>query len=143
MDKDKSKKQQSQNSQNYEKKDSGARKFFSKVSQRGAGSSVLGIVIGILLIAAFMSMLTGGQPKTFASLLETIQDCPQIDITFLLDWIEVPRITADWEVFNFLRDFINSWLDLAGGLWSFIFFVGNGIVNFILLLIWFLRWFLL
>lgn len=140
MDKDNSK---MQDSQSYEKKDSGARKFFSKVSQRGAGASVLGIVIGILLITAFTSMLTGGQPKTFASFLEAIQNCPQIDISFLFDWIEVPRITADWEALNFVRNFINSWLDLAGGLWSFLLFLSSGILNFVALLLWLLPWFFL
>lgn len=124
-------------------KESSSRKFFSKVSQRGNGSSVLGIIIGILFITAFMSMLTGGQPKTFASFLEAIRNCPQIDISFLFDWIVVPRITADWEALNFVRNFINSWLDLAGGLWSFLLFLSSGILNFVALLLWLLPWFFL
>lgn len=116
-------------------------KILSNSTKRG--SSLLSLVVCILLASCFIALLTGGTPKTFASLLETIQSCPTLDFTFLFDWGDNILITSDWEMFNFLRDFFNLWLTAFGGLWSFLFFLAQGLVNFILIVTWLLKWFFL
>lgn len=57
-----------------------------------------------LLVVSVFRVANGGYALTFQSFLDSIQNMPSItDFVANLDL----TITADWGIFNFLRDFIN------------------------------------
>ncbi len=64
-----------------------------------------------LLIVSFFRIASGGYALTFQSFLDSIQNMPSIT-NFAANFDLT--ISADWGVFNFLRDFINMLGTLTG-----------------------------
>lgn len=66
--------------------------------------SILIILVCLLFVIAFFRSINGSEPLTFTGLLETLSNSPQIALTNFLDF----SIYGDWGIFDFLRDFINT-----------------------------------
>lgn len=89
-------------------------------------SSIFGGILLVLVIMNIPRAITGqGFNFTFSALLDTLQDVPTIDITWVSDTFK--PIVDDWGAFNFLRTFINFFVDSL----SAVAFIGTGIVQVI------------
>lgn len=63
----------------------------------------LAIIIAILFLANYIRLTANNGFLTFKALIEKCSQFSSIGMTSLIDL----TITADWWIFNFLRDFIN------------------------------------
>ena len=105
-------------------------------STRGLGMQALTFVFYIFFLVIFtvaFYRFTAGLPvPTFTGLLNFIQTCPNVT----LDPHFIGTITADWGVFNFFRDFINTLTTILGvGMYG-----ASCITQVILLIAWFIGW---
>lgn len=100
------------------------------------GLSILSLVFIIILAAGLLRKLSGGSSvPTFTGFLEMLTSVPDISIPFINAGI-IQQL-GDWGIFNFLRDFLNIFIDLL----NIVVFLCNGIVQINLYVIYFLRWF--
>ena len=100
------------------------------------GFSILGIVFMLILMAALLRKLSGGSSiPTFTSFLEMLTSVPDISIPFINAGI-IQQL-GDWGIFNFLRDFLNIFIDLL----NIVVFLCNGFIQINLYVIYFVRWF--
>lgn len=102
-----------------------------------SATNVITLVFAIILVFCVFRLLFGNRPPlTFESFLSVLEDAPVVDISPIMQRLnDKLTITADWGVFNFLRDFFN----LFTGLMSFGTFVSVSMSNFIIYLTYFLR----
>lgn len=98
-------------------------------------SQILGIILVIMLIAVAIRFAMGSESiPTFTGFLETLTSAPEINIPFLTQTTGI--IMADWGIFNFIRDFINTLMQIVDVL---IFFF-NGILSVLTYVVYFFRW---
>lgn len=105
-------------------------------STRGLGMKALTFVFYVfflvLFIVAFYRFTVGMPIPTFTGLLNFIQTCPNVT----LDPHFIGTISADWGIFNFLRDFINTLTTILGvGMYAC-----SSVTQVIILVAWFLAW---
>lgn len=98
----------------------------------GSGHSILTIVFALLLVSALLGVLLNRESFTFAGLLEFFQTAPTVNFNFL-DWTAVTL--GDWGAFNFLRDFINFFLDI----FNVIAFLGACLLQVLSYVLWFFK----
>lgn len=73
------------------------------------GRGVLGVVFIILCLFAFSSALMGRDSTlSFTGLLNSISSMPTIEMSKVFDFVNDLRITLNWGVFNWFRDFLND-----------------------------------
>ena len=100
---------------------------------RGLGFKVFALVMSVLIAVACISILTGGEPKTFLSFLEMLHN--------------VPSITTDWlSLTNFVVD-LPSWLDwlepfanIIADLFKLLSFFVVGIIQALTFILYMLTW---
>ncbi len=97
-------------------------------------SSIPLTVFVILFLFSFSSVLMGRDSTiTFSGLLNSISSVPTIDMSVIFSFVSDSKITSDWTVFNWLRDFLNNlFLPLIGVV---VYFCAS-IAQLLLLLIW-------
>lgn len=79
---------------------------------RSSGANFFTIVFMCLFLIMFFSAATGLDTSfTFTGFLEGLADSPSIDTSWIKTFNSL-RITSDWDIFNFLRDFINTFMDI-------------------------------
>lgn len=105
-------------------------------SSRGLGVQALTftfyIAFLVLFVVAFYRYTAGMPLPTFTGLLNFIQTCPNVTLHPHI----IGSIEADWGIFNFFRDFINTLTTIFGvGMYAC-----SSIAQVILLLGWFLAW---
>lgn len=96
--------------------------------------TVFSIIIVILLSISLIRVLNSGDSISFSSFLEMLRDSPSINMPFRI--FKDLTITADWGVFNFLRNFIN----VLGNITSVAVFISAGLANVLLYLVYFVRY---
>lgn len=93
---------------------------------------ILTLIIVILLLLNLYSTLLGtgsiSSKFTFERLLYVFQDAPDV-VTPVRDWLHLDswKITSDWGPFNFVREFINLFIDIL----HFLNFIVMGLVQLI------------
>lgn len=91
-------------------------------------SIILAIFIAIFIIAV-ARVLLGSAPLTFRGFLDSLINCPTIDIsTNIIDF----TIAGSWGVFDFLRVFING---ISQVLNTSVFIIGL-LINLLLVILW-------
>ena len=81
----------------------------------------LAIIIAILFLANYIRLTANNGFLTFEALIERCSQFSSIGMTTLIDL----TITADWSIFNFLRDFINIFTSL----FSVIMYLATNVMN--------------
>lgn len=101
-------------------------------------SFILRFVAVILLVAnLFIALFGSGNYFTFDKLLNVFQDAPDVvakvrEVLQMDSW----KIDTDWGVFNFLRDFINTFIDIA----NFALFISLGAVQVVVYIGYFIKY---
>lgn len=107
--------------------------YNAMVAERGVG--FFHVVFLFLFVIMFFSVATGSnQEVTFTSLLEVLSDSPVISS----DWVESFRdlsIGSDWGIFNFLKDFLNTIIQVIG----FLLYIVNGLVQVVVYIAYLFR----
>lgn len=102
-----------------------------------AGSSIVGIVLIIIILFNIPSVVAGNDEVSsyfsFERFMNMLAQAPTIDMTWITNVLQ--PITADWGVFQFFAEFLNSLLTLLQG----ICFLAVGIVNLVSYLLYFLK----
>lgn len=100
------------------------------------GIGVVKVVFLLLIVFSVFAYLRDDESSiTFNSLLDIIGNAPQISLDWL-DWTEISF--GDWGILNPLRNLLSTLIDLVNVLC----FLGTGLVQAVLYLLYFL-WFLL
>lgn len=107
----------------------------SVANYASSGYSILSILLVLLLLFAVFRALTGGGPYlTFSMLLDALKDAPSIDLSNLTVFNQL-HISSDWGLLNFLKDFLNFFVDIL----SVVGYLGAGLVNLCIYFGYFLR----
>ncbi|MBE5757329.1 MAG: hypothetical protein E7345_00145 [Clostridiales bacterium] len=101
------------------------------------GFNVFNLIFLILISVSLIRILRGNSDDivSFGSLLDLLQDAPVIS-DGVGTFVERLNITADWGIFNFLRNLFNDIL----GLWSILIWMGSSLVDVIVYIYYFLKW---
>lgn len=83
-------------------------------------------IFAILLVILLVKTASGFEPITFTSLLEFLSSVKKVFVDFSIGDF---TITADWGLFDGLRDFLNIPMSMIG----IVVFVGKSLVN----ILWF------
>lgn len=70
------------------------------------------VFMAIFLLAFFSAASGSDNTITFTSFLNALADSPSIDTSWIKTFNDL-RISSDWGVFDFLRDFINTLMDIV------------------------------
>lgn len=71
------------------------------------------VIFLVLFLLMFFSAVSGTDYNfTFTSFLESLSDSPTVDTSWIKTFNSL-RISSDWDLFNFLRDFINTFMDIV------------------------------
>lgn len=98
-------------------------------------SGVLKIVFLFLLLGMLFRLLKGETIlPTFTSFLETLESVPNLSNSWLSN-VDL-SITADWDKFNFLRDFLNLFIEPI----EIVFTMINGIGQVLIYVFYFIKW---
>lgn len=103
-------------------------------SSFSAISRLLSIVVCFLIIVALARALMGQEPIYFSSFLEGLANAPST--TFALSMPKL-YIDADWGIFEFFRNLLNSF----GSIIQLLLFIVNGLVNLVSYLLYFVGFF--
>lgn len=112
----------------------------TKSSNRSMGNSVSSggffrIAFFVLFVLMFYSVATGSsQEVTFSSLLDILSGAPVIDNSWVQSFRDL-SISSDWGVFNFLRDFLNTLMQII----SFALYIVSGLVQVVVYFAYFIR----
>lgn len=81
----------------------------------------------LLCVLMFYSVaFNTGRTITFTSLLQSLADAPVIDNSWISSFSDL-TIRGDWGIFDFLKNFLNSFV----GVISFLLYLVNGLVQLI------------
>ncbi len=81
----------------------------------------------VLCVLMFYSVaFNTGRTITFTSLLQSLADAPVIDNSWISSFSDL-TIRGDWGIFDFLKNFLNSFV----GVISFLLYLVNGLVQLI------------
>jgi hypothetical protein len=99
-----------------------------------AGSSVVGIILALLLFVALFRELRGLPTITFSGFLEFLQGVPDVSTS----WATTIDLTiyGNWEVFEFLRIFLNMFTDV----FELLILVSGGLVQTFTFVLYFLHY---
>lgn len=87
-------------------------KSSQKAMVRTSGLNFFTVIFLVLFVLMFFSVASGVDSHiTFTSLIESLADSPSIDTSWIKTFNSM-RIESDWSVFNFLRDFLNTFVDI-------------------------------
>lgn len=79
---------------------------------RASGLNFFTVIFLVLFVLMFFSVASGVDSHiTFTSLIESLADSPSIDTSWIKTFNSM-RIESDWSIFNFLRDFLNTFVDI-------------------------------
>lgn len=79
---------------------------------RTSGLNFFTVIFLVLFVLMFFSVASGVDSHiTFTSLIESLADSPSIDTSWIKTFNSM-RIESDWSIFNFLRDFLNTFVDI-------------------------------
>lgn len=79
---------------------------------RTSGLNFFTVVFLVLFVLMFFSVASGVDSHiTFTSLIDSLADSPSIDTSWIKTFNSM-RIESDWSIFNFLRDFLNTFVDI-------------------------------
>lgn len=79
---------------------------------RSSGLNFFTVIFLVLFVLMFFSVASGVDSHiTFTSLIESLADSPSIDTSWIKTFNSM-RIESDWTIFNFLRDFLNTFVDI-------------------------------
>lgn len=79
---------------------------------RSSGLNFFTVIFLVLFVLMFFSVASGVDSHiTFTSLIESLADSPSIDTSWIKTFNSM-RIESDWSIFNFLRDFLNTFVDI-------------------------------
>ena len=79
---------------------------------RASGLNFFTVIFLVLFVLMFFSVASGVDSHvTFTSLIESLADSPSIDTSWIKTFNSM-RIEGDWSIFNFLRDFLNTFVDI-------------------------------
>lgn len=79
---------------------------------RSSVANFFTVIFMCLFLIMFFSAATGSDTSiTFTGFLEGLADSPSIDTCWIKTFNSL-RITSDWYIFNFLRDFLNTFMDI-------------------------------
>lgn len=102
-----------------------------------AGSSFFGIILLIIILFNIPSFVAAnGEVATYFSFerfMNMLASAPTVSMTWITNVLQ--PISADWGVFQFFADFINSLITLLQG----VSFIAVGIVNLVSYLLYFLK----
>lgn len=94
--------------------------------------SIFSIIFITLFLIAFVRFSLNAEPVTFSSLLLILENAPTIDFSSVLDFFQ---INGYWGLFEFLRNFLNSF----GAVLGFLSFVVLNLFNMLLFLLYFYK----
>lgn len=100
--------------------------------------NLFGIILVILLACSAMAILgsTDGEPKTFYSFLQMMQDVPSWDVSWLTELVQYSISLPDW------LSFLNTVIDFLTGLASAGIFLLTGILQALTFIVYILGWIL-
>lgn len=103
---------------------------FSTGPRSLSASNVLRIVSLVLLLLSVFSILFGSHTIFgVQTLLNVIDDMPQVDISVVTDVVTIPEIVGDWGIFDGLRGFLNTTTGILNSIVSFACFLGEGFIQ--------------
>lgn len=82
------------------------------------------ILLLVVNVIGYVIFTTSEVPVSLRTLLDRMQNAPTIEFT-LDDSLTLLKITADWGIFNGLRDFIN----VLGGVLGFVIWLVTQLIN--------------
>lgn len=108
-----------------------------KKSDLPSGGSIFGLILLLIILFNIPAFVAGnGEVSSYFSFerfMNMLASAPTIDMSWITNVLQ--PITADWGVFQFFADFLNSLLTLFQG----ICFLAVGIVNLVSYLLYFLK----
>lgn len=89
----------------------------NKIDTKGLLISLFGVILmALLFLNMYLYVFANVNDKdftpiSFTYLMQSIESMPSFNVMFT-NYNPIPDITADWSMFNFLRDFINMFTNL-------------------------------
>lgn len=113
--------------------------YSETISNKPASSSVLSVILGYLVIfmLGVYILRFNSDPDnipTLNSFLTMLSNIDTINVNLIFDSL---RITADWGIMNFLRDFLNYGIMLPI---EIVVFIGGNLINLITYFIYLMTW---
>lgn len=103
--------------------------------------NILTLIVAILLGASFIAVLMGREVRTVAGLLEALQNAPDIPVEDIITSVQgIPILRGDWGIVDGLRSGINTIIEFINTTYTTLAWLCMTMANFVLLVLWALKW---